>query len=226
MKRAIVSGEYEFAKELEKYGFQLFLTAQNRNIQRPVAYHADMNAAFVNEKLFVCSEQTALQNELSANNISFSVPNFSLKPDYPNDVLLNIAICGKTAIVNKNTVSDCILAQLKDYRKFYVNQGYAGCSTLFINENAVITADNGIYNAIKNDMNVLKILPNGIHLSGYSNGFIGGCAKVIDEKTVLFFGDISALDDYDKIKRFIAQYNMKIKCLSGKLTDIGGMIIF
>ncbi len=226
MKYAVISGEYEYSNELKKFGLSLLKTELNPNLQRSVAYHADMNCAKIGDMIYVAKEQTEIIAKLDELELKYEIIS-ELCPDYPFDVYLNCAICGKNAVINPNTVSKGILSQLESdgYDIYCVKQGYSGCSTLFVNENTVITADDGIYNALHNFFDVLKISDRDINLPGFDHGFIGGSAKMINKSTMLFFGDIYSISDGEKIVRFLNNHNIKSVSLSGKLTDIGGMII-
>lgn len=226
MKYAVISGEYNHADDISKFGFIPLKTVNNPNFQRPVAYHADMNCAAACGKIYVAVGQQKLASKIT--DLGHNVQTVeSVSPDYPNDVKLNFAICGKSAICNPKTVDKQILQDFSNggYKIYAVNQGYAGCSSLFVNENAVITADDGIAKQLCGKLDILKITPNGIRLCGYEYGFIGGAAKLIDDDTMLFFGDITQHADYIRIRDFLGKYGVRIKHTAGELCDIGGMIV-
>lgn len=226
VKYAVISGEYAYADEIQKHGYIPLKTAENPHLQRPVAYHADMNCAVINGTVYVAAEQAVLSRNIA--DLGYNAQTFfDLSPDYPHDVLLNFALCGKSAICNPKTIDKQILGTLKGggYTIYPVNQGYAGCSALFVNEKAVITTDDGIYKQLRDKLDILKISPHGIALEGYDYGFIGGAAKLIDGDTMLFFGDVSQHPDYIKIERFLSKYGVRIKHTAGCLCDIGGMVI-
>lgn len=226
MKYAVISGEYNYADDIEKFGFIPLKTENNFHFQRPVAYHADMNVAAVNGKTYVAKGQDRLARKIFDLGYNVQLTD-NIFPDYPNDVKLNLAICGKSAICNPKTLDRRILQALAEggYKIYAVNQGYAGCSALFVNENAVITTDDGISKQLQDKLCILKITPHGITLKGYDYGFIGGAAKMITDDTMLFFGDITQHADYIKINSFLDKYGVKIKHTAGALCDIGGMII-
>jgi hypothetical protein len=61
-------------------------------------------------------------------------------------------------------------------------------------------------------------------LPGHQYGFIGGASGKISENEILFFGDITAHQDYKKIAGFIEKHGCKIISLNFPLTDFGGII--
>ena len=226
MKYAVISGEYIHADDIAKFGFIPLKTEANAHFQRPVAYHADMNCAAVCGKVFIAQGQQELANIISDMRYDVQIST-DISPDYPFDVKLNFALCGRSAICNPKTLDKQIMQTLANggYKIYAVNQGYAGCAALFVNENAVITTDDGIYKQLFDKLDILKISPHGISLPGYNYGFIGGAAKLIAPDTMLFFGDVTQHADYIIIERFLSKYGVKIKHTADALCDIGGMII-
>ena len=167
-------------------------------------------------------------DNLKDEEIDICVINEDFSKEYPKDVPLNIAVFNNTVIANRKTALGSIMDFIDKsggFKVYNVKQGYSACSTLFVSDNAVITGDDGIYNAIKQDFDVLKISNEGIFLNGYNNGFIGGSAKLIEKETMLFFGDIKAHKDYDNIKSFLSNHNVNIECFGGVLQDIGGVVL-
>ena len=153
-----------------------------------------------------------------------------LSDKYPGDVLLNVASLGNTLILNPNTCAKEILdyATERNMNIIKVKQGYTKCSTLVVNNHAIITEDEGIYKAVlESSLNIdaLLIKKGYVSLPGYDYGFIGGASVAID-KNVFFFGAIQKHPDYDKIKLFIDSQGKQIIQLSNDkpLLDIGGCV--
>ena len=107
-----------------------------------------------------------------------------------------------------------------------VKQGYCGCSSIFAG-NVLITSDYGIYKKATN-FNFETILfenPGMIFLDGFDHGFIGGCCGYNNATDLL----INCSDDFlpFEFKKKLEDYNVKYNCVGeGRLTDIGGIIIF
>jgi hypothetical protein len=95
-----------------------------------------------------------------------------------------------------------------------------------VNENTVITSDDGIYRVLcKYNFDILKIQPGGIELKGLNYGFIGGASGLISKKALAFSGNITLHSDFKKIKNFLDNHNISIKTLDEKsLSDIGTFI--
>ena len=148
---------------------------------------------------------------------------------YPENIRLNCLLLGnclygKLSAVDTSVIDYCSENGIK---LVDVNQGYTRCSTLVINENAVITADKSIEKALKNNgADVLLISPGNITLEGFDYGFIGG-ASFTENDTVYFFGNIKEHPDHKKIKAFCEKYNSNIEilCEEAPLTDIGGAVL-
>lgn len=108
-----------------------------------------------------------------------------------------------------------------------MRQGYSKCSTCVVSQNAIITADTGIYKAAEsNGIEVLCINNDGIHLRSGRIGFIGGVSGLIDKGTLAFNGDINRHSDSNIIKDFCKNKNVEIVCLKdGELEDIGTITV-
>ena len=213
MKTVLMSGLYScICKELAEFGYDIILSEKIEAFPEPEQYHADMQALRINDRLFALDNCAKKAGEKYPENILL------------NCLYLNNTLYGKIDSVDKTVLDYCKANGIKTVN---VNQGYTRCSTLQISENAVITADKSIENALKNNgAEVLPISEGHIELKGYDYGFIGG-AGFYDDNTVYFFGNIKKHPDYDKIREFIKQYNSNIEvlCQDMPITDIGGAVI-
>ena len=110
--------------------------------------------------------------------------------------------------------------------KVLVNQGYAACSTLIIDETSIITADRGISEKAKSLGYDILLIPSGeIALEGYDYGFIGGCCGFIDKNTLAFTGTLGSLTYGHIIMEYLNAKNIKVIELTDKhMKDIGGII--
>lgn len=182
-------------------------------LQEATAHHIDLVLVKVGDRWFKASD---IEGKLSDK--------------YPGDVLLNVASLGNTLILNPSTCAKEILdyAYQEGMNIIKVKQGYTKCSTLIVNDHAIITEDEGIYKAVLDsnlNIDALLIKKGYVNLSGYDYGFIGGASVVID-KNVFFFGAIQKHPDYDKIKLFLDGQGKNIIQLSDDkpLLDIGGCV--
>lgn len=171
---------------------------------------------------------------------------------YPDDICFNACCTGRYFIHNlKYTSSDllsfiygsdalpqgsyisehtCNVGCFGNYIKaklipVNVMQGYAKCSIVVVDENSIITYDDGITKACRTaGMDVLHVHAGNVLLPGYSTGFIGGCSGRLGNELV-FNGDLSAHPDFYAIQSFIESRNLSCTWFSDyPLTDIGSII--
>lgn len=154
--------------------------------------------------------------------------NSLIKSKYPYNIAYNVAIFGKYAIHNLKYTDKKVLEFLdkNNFIKINVKQGYCKCSICIVDENSIITSDEGIYKeVIKHDIDCLLIEKGHIDLFDLSYGFIGGCSGLISKDDLIFFGDISKHPNYNEIKKFVESKNKNIISLSDeKLLDLGSLI--
>ena len=105
-----------------------------------------------------------------------------------------------------------------------------GCSTigpccLPVDENSIITADQGILRACRRaGLQCLEAGPGFVRLPGYPYGFLGGAAGRVGD-SILFHGNLSAHPDGVRIRTFIEARGLQ--CVDFEdfpLTDIGSVI--
>ena len=148
-----------------------------------------------------------------------------ISKEYPYDIGLNALVMGKRIFGKVKYLS----AELKEYaegagyRLINVNQGYAACSTLVLDDNNAVTADTSIKKALEREgIRVTLIGEGSIALPGYNYGFIGGASLVINGK-IYVFGNAKMLTDYGKIKAHADSLMMDIISISsGDVVDFGG----
>lgn len=228
MSTFVMSDKYPcFVKEIENLGHTVISSEAIDIFPIPEQKHADMQILLINNDIFILKECTSLAEKLSNERLIFC--NKKAGKRYPENIILNFlflhnTLYGKLSAIDKNLLDYC---KENNIRTVNINQGYARCSTLVLNNNAVITSDLSIEKAFKNDgVEVLLVSPGNIVLDGYNYGFIGGAGGKIDENTVAFFGNIEKHPDYMTIEKFCKKNNVTIKviCKDKPLTDIGGIV--
>lgn len=228
MSKYVVSYKYsEFIKELNNNGYQTIPTDKIEIFPIPEQYHADMQILIINDTIFMLNECSNLKREFDTKNIIYCSNKVGER--YPKNILLNFlylnnTIYGKLSDIEPALKEYCLRNNIK---MINLNQGYCRCSTLVVNDNAVITADTSIEKAMKeNRVDVLKITEGHIILDGFEYGFIGGASGKINDNTIIFFGNIKNHPDYNLIYHFCNKHNVNINIISKNtpLTDIGGIV--
>ena len=105
-------------------------------------------------------------------------------------------------------------------------QGYSRCSVCVVNDNAIITADEGICRSAKaHGIDVLKIRPGYIDLPGFDHGFIGGASFKISDTKLAFTGRLDSHPDAEQMIGFASLHSVDIVYITDKPAfDIGGAI--
>ena len=231
MNNVILSGKYPiFAQKLNKLGYNVILS---EDIECFIPYerdHADMQVLIINETAFVLSRCKRLIKVLSKRYNIVECGEY-ISGKYPDNVVLNAAVVGKRVIarldsLDKKVKEYCIN---NGYELNNVKQGYTKCSCAVVSDNAIITADKGVHNSLKeSNIDVLMIEEGRAVLEGANYGFIGGASGLDtrEDKRVLYFsGKIEALPEFHRIKEFCQIRGTEVIALSEKqLTDIGGMV--
>ena len=231
MNNVILSGEYpQFADALRSRGFHVI---ESEKIDSLIPYersHADMQCLILDDTAFVASPCRGLAHNLSERYHVVTCAD-TICGKYPANVALNCAVVGKNVIAREDTMDPKVREYCKDhgYQIISVRQGYAKCSCTIVSDNAIITADKGIYNSLKEtNIEALLIGQGRVKLPGAAYGFIGGASglDVLNgTRTLYFCGNIAGHPDFQKIKAFCEMHKTKIISLSSDdLTDIGGMI--
>lgn len=193
-------------------GCELHFTKPLSAVSEPIALHPDIIMC----KLGVCDDAAVFHGNPSALSIN-----------YPEDVRYNACCTGKYFIHRlKYTDPELLRIASADFVPVDVPQGYAKCSIVCVDENSIISYDDGIARACRNaGMNVLHITAGHVLLPGYPVGFIGGCSGRIGNE-IIFNGDLSAHPDFAAIRDFIESCDLSCRWFDTyPLTDIGSIIV-
>ncbi len=223
----ILGSKYiEEIKELNDLGYDIITFSPSETLNNEISSHADINVFKYDDTLFVNADIIEQIGECTAPYRL--IPVVGISSPYPSDIKLNCAVIGNNILCNTNHVAKEILdfAERNDIHIIHTNQGYSKCSVCVLNDNAVITDDDGIACLLKNyQMDVLKISKGDIYLSDKHYGFIGGASGKLNDKEIYFSGDISAHPDYKSIVKFLNKYHIKpVFNKNRKLNDFGGFI--
>ena len=222
------------AQGLIQHGFEVIILPADTRLAPPVSSHADMllfrldNRVFCNEEYY--RQNTDVFSRIEEYGYVIEHSDFYVSSEYPNDVALNQAVIGKNIFGRADSCAESILkyADTHGYTYISIKQGYAKCSTLILNDDAVISADLGIISIAQNlNINTLQIENSvgSISLCGYDYGFIGGASAVYEDK-VFFFGNHLLHSQGKKIDTFCKKRGYTpIPLAQETLCDVGGAII-
>ena len=184
-----------------------------KSLAVPVQFHPDMLFAALGDRCILTDRGYAEDNAEFFSHleglVDIKFSESSLAPEYPRDILFDAAINGDMLFGRLEYTAPELLE--KYTVKIDVKQGYARCSTVMLSD-AAISADRGLCDKISDcGLDVLRISEGNITLSGYGYGFIGGASAVLEQiKTVVFFGDVSAHPDGEKITAFCEEHGYRV----------------
>lgn len=217
-------------KSLSAYGWVPLAVPVCSAVHPALQGHPDLQLCVID------SDEIVVQPEISSEFLFLLQQIFKrvivgttkLGEKYPHDIPYNVALIGEYGLHQTDYTDPILLKRLafSCIEPQFVTQGYTGCSTLVINDNALITADSYIAaTAEELGIDALLIEAGHIILPGMNYGFIGGAAGYDGLGTVFFCGDLSSHPDSLKIMRFLKSYSLEVVCLSdAPLTDYGSLI--
>lgn len=147
---------------------------------------------------------------------------------YPGDIRLNVRVIGNNIICNSKYIDINLknYAEKSGFRIIHCNQGYAACSSIVLNDNALITDDPTIHSSAQlNGIDSVIIRKGSVKLKCREYGFIGGTCGMIDKNILAFTGCLDSHIDSALIKSFLNKHSISyVELTDGPLVDIGGII--
>lgn len=220
----------DMENKLKNYDINIIKTPSCYDTYNAIKHHPDISVCKLDvNNIVVAPNVYDYYNDILSNyNFNVIKGNSTISKKYPNNIQYNVAILGNYAIHNFKYTDNIILEYLDKFniKKINVKQGYCKCSICIVDENSIITSDEGIHKeVIKYGIDSLLIEKGYIDLFDLDYGFIGGCSGLISKDTLSFFGDIKKHPDYNRILEFVNKKNKKIISLSNeKLLDLGSLI--
>lgn len=217
---------------VENWGINVLPMPDNPCIDARLSGHADLSVLHLGgNRLLLAPYLKGSSFSQQLGNMGFDLEFADIEQSalYPNDAQMNVCIIGDKVIYNPKTVPDVMVKYLTfGDRAVQINnrQGYSRCSVCVVSDDAIITADEGIYRSAEaHGIDVLKIQPGYIDLPGFDYGFIGGASFKISDTKLAFTGGLDRHPDAEQIIEFTSLHNVDIVYITDKPAfDIGGAI--
>jgi len=214
-------------------GFEPLPMPPFEKLPSPVASHPDMllfisDGVLITHKDYYDVAKAEIDRIASAGKLSVLLSDEEIGNTYPHDILFNAATVGNFVLCLEKSVSKHIraLADETGRKIFNVNQGYTKCSTVVVNNNAVITSDRTVALAAREcGIDLLFVRPGYINLPGYDTGFIGGASGRLGDK-IYFCGNLDTHPDAMAIRAFCAAHCRTAISLSNEPLFDAGTVFF
>jgi len=229
MNHILISEETnDILKEYLNKDNKLIEIKKTDTVYNAVSSHVDIYVCNILGNLIVAKEQIEyIDEELKKSKIKYELGNSVLKSEYPNNICYNGVQLGSNFIHNIKYTDEKILNIAKENNLNIINvkQGYSKCSITIVDDNSVITSDEGIAKElVKHKIDVLLIKAGSVKLEDFEYGFIGGASGRVGNE-IVFNGNLEEHPDYIKIINFIEKKKLKVKYFKEyPLTDIGSII--
>lgn len=224
--------DYRISKEekynLESLGCTVITCPPSPLLYEAISGHPDILVHLISNKQVIVHKDIDFNFIQLLKNLNLEIHYSldSLKDTYPYDIILNAVNLKDYFIHNLKFTDKNLLNNLSKKKLINVNQGYTKCSTAIIKDNAIITSDTSIYQALKNEPIDVLLLPSGdIILPGLNYGFIGGTCGKVDDK-IVFYGTLEKYKYGDLVLDFLKKHQMIPFYLSDTPLIDRGSILF
>ena len=208
-------------------GLQVIKCPPHPEVYEAVCGHPDILMHIVDDKKIVLHKDVdpSFMALLKNFNLNILLSSSSLGGQYPFNIKLNAVSLNDFFIHNIKYTDELLIEMTKNKKLINVKQGYTKCSTVIVNDNAIITSDKGIASALRPiGIDALLLPPGDILLPGLDYGFIGGCCGLIDKNRLAFFGNLEHYSYGNEVKDFLYKYDVEpIYLRNGKLVDRGSL---
>lgn len=209
---------------LKKYGQVVEFFSENICYEA-ISGHPDIFMTQVDGRLIVAPNlPEVFQNLLSKNKISFTKGEKPVGSKYPETSFYNAVVTDKYLIHQTRQADDSIQLKCLQKTKISVKQGYTRCNLIALNDERMITSDQGIYQQLsKNGIETLFVDPRGIVLPTFDHGFFGGTCGISGNK-LFVNGNLRFFSEGKSVRSFIEDAGMEIvELYKGPLYDGGGI---
>ena len=217
---------------IKSLGINALFMPDNPYVDDRLSGHADLSVLHLGGNRLLLApylKRSSFSQQLEDRGFDIRFADIEQSALYPNDAQMNVCILGDKVIYNPKTVPDTIVKYLTIENgaiQISSRQGYSRCSVCVVNDNAIITADEGICRSAKaHGIDVLKIMPGYIDLPGFDYGCVGGASFKISDTKLAFTGGLDRHPDAEQIIEFTSLHNVDIVYITDKPAfDIGGAI--
>ena len=148
----LASGEFPWlAEALERRGLTVVATQRDSRLPGPVQFHPDLQTCPLPDKQMFVLKNSPLQPALKA--LGFSLRETQCEPSgtYPGDALCGCFPWGPWLVGNPKAIDRAIAqeAQKQGFQPLPVRQGYSACSVALVDGESAITADQGMFQALR-----------------------------------------------------------------------------
>lgn len=213
----------EAIKNLQNIG-DLILLEKNDVVYDAISNHPDIFLCQIDDFLIIApNASNQLKETLTKKGLRFFEGKKPLGKKHPETAFYNAVISKNHLIGNATYIDETIISHKGNRKIIDVKQAYTRCNLLPLPDERFITSDAGIYKQLrKHNLEVLHLNPDGILLKGFSNGFIGGCCGVFDNKVVIA-GSLKHFPQGEKIRTFLKDSDI-IELYDGPLLDVGSIL--
>lgn len=217
---------------IKNLGINALFMPDNPYVDDRLSGHADLSVLHLGGNRLLLApylKRSSFSQQLEDRGFDIRFADIEQSALYPNDAQMNVCILGDKVIYNPKTVPDAIVKSLTTGDRavqISSRQGYSRCSVCVVNDNAIITADEGICRSAEaHGVDVLKIRPGYIDLPGFDYGFIGGASFKLSDTKLAFTGGLDSHPDAEQMIGFASLHNVDIVYITDKPAfDIGGAI--
>lgn len=219
----------ELFSTLKKLNIRYYKSCSLDFLYYPVNTHPDMQIHFIFDDFAVVAPSLYeyYKNILSPGITLIKGAN-DPKNTYPGDCAYNVAKLGNK-IIGNHKYTDFKIKEVYEslgYEFVSIKQGYTKCNMCIVDENSIITEDEGLFKAlIVCGVDVLLLKTHSIKLNGFDYGFIGGATGFIKPGCLGFSGNLSFHPEEKQIKDFLEKKNVDIiSLLSTNAFDFGSLL--
>ncbi len=199
----------------------------NHLVYEAVSGHPDLFFCPVNDQWVVAPNTPEKYKKLFVKeNIKVQTGENIVGKTYPQTARYNAVLTDQYLIHHQKYTDTSIKLHTAGKTVIHVKQAYTRCNLLPLSLEKFITSDEGIYKTLlKSGLEVHYFSPRGILLPGFSNGFLGGCCGIYENR-VFIIGQLKFYAEGGKLRKLLQKLNYEIvELYAGPLFD-GGSLFF